>query len=558
MKSYQLKILIKRTKPPVWRRCVIPSGITFSQLAVLLEEIMEETPSARFEFEFPRAGILLQERRKDEKLFRRWDYDYRCASDAMTGSLLDSESWFTFRICGMDDDLEYRVDVEKCLEEETLCPEIRKQKGDPQDRTWTDPDTVNRRLRERFPVICKEADHSGFAQLLQSLQSGRYGLRCARDPQEGQAEGETFRPDLQEFLSARAIADLRNMAYGLSIPGYGRMTKKELTEAVRNELLKPAVMEERLQLLSDGEIAAYEHAIREGGRYTPGPEELKQLERFYELGYIILYKNDRAEVPTDAAEAYRRIDTPEFREKRRGAFWMYHCLLFVDILYGSAPESVVCRLLEKCLDSPVSPQLFTELWNRIPEKLNPCLRLDGKAVSRNAQESGVYQEIEKLQGEKEFFIPSPEEILDYTEEGYPTADPSYLRLKSFLTGTLMLDEGSTAELLPAIWGHVSTGARASDIRDIFYQMEIPFPSRMAEREFKAIMTDVRDHTRLLLNRGWTRQEIRDRERADRIPAVLLPNGASGEMLAGSRKIYPNDPCPCGSGKKYKKCCGRKG
>ena len=25
----------------------------------------------------------------------------------------------------------------------------------------------------------------------------------------------------------------------------------------------------------------------------------------------------------------------------------------------------------------------------------------------------------------------------------------------------------------------------------------------------------------------------------------------------NRKIYPNDPCPCGSGKKYKKCCGRK-
>ena len=23
------------------------------------------------------------------------------------------------------------------------------------------------------------------------------------------------------------------------------------------------------------------------------------------------------------------------------------------------------------------------------------------------------------------------------------------------------------------------------------------------------------------------------------------------------KVYPNDPCPCGSGKKYKQCCGRK-
>ena len=24
----------------------------------------------------------------------------------------------------------------------------------------------------------------------------------------------------------------------------------------------------------------------------------------------------------------------------------------------------------------------------------------------------------------------------------------------------------------------------------------------------------------------------------------------------SQKVYPNDPCPCGSGKKYKQCCGR--
>ena len=24
----------------------------------------------------------------------------------------------------------------------------------------------------------------------------------------------------------------------------------------------------------------------------------------------------------------------------------------------------------------------------------------------------------------------------------------------------------------------------------------------------------------------------------------------------SYKVYPNDPCPCGSNKKYKKCCGK--
>ena len=31
---------------------------------------------------------------------------------------------------------------------------------------------------------------------------------------------------------------------------------------------------------------------------------------------------------------------------------------------------------------------------------------------------------------------------------------------------------------------------------------------------------------------------------------------SSTTVVKEEKIYPNDPCPCGSGKKYKKCCGR--
>ena len=30
-----------------------------------------------------------------------------------------------------------------------------------------------------------------------------------------------------------------------------------------------------------------------------------------------------------------------------------------------------------------------------------------------------------------------------------------------------------------------------------------------------------------------------------------------EPVVKPKKVYPNDPCPCGNGKKYKKCCGRK-
>ena len=31
----------------------------------------------------------------------------------------------------------------------------------------------------------------------------------------------------------------------------------------------------------------------------------------------------------------------------------------------------------------------------------------------------------------------------------------------------------------------------------------------------------------------------------------------GPKKRADKKVYPNDPCPCGSGKKYKQCCGRK-
>ena len=45
--------------------------------------------------------------------------------------------------------------------------------------------------------------------------------------------------------------------------------------------------------------------------------------------------------------------------------------------------------------------------------------------------------------------------------------------------------------------------------------------------------------------------------ADTITTAMYPNGLGGSAVRVEKKIYPNDPCPCGSGKKYKKCCGKK-
>ena len=42
---------------------------------------------------------------------------------------------------------------------------------------------------------------------------------------------------------------------------------------------------------------------------------------------------------------------------------------------------------------------------------------------------------------------------------------------------------------------------------------------------------------------------------DRRKELYREQKQSGTVRKG-QKVYPNDPCPCSSGKKYKKCCGR--
>lgn len=39
--------------------------------------------------------------------------------------------------------------------------------------------------------------------------------------------------------------------------------------------------------------------------------------------------------------------------------------------------------------------------------------------------------------------------------------------------------------------------------------------------------------------------------------ALYKEQKSSTTIVKDAKVYPNDPCPCGSGKKYKNCCGRK-
>ena len=56
---------------------------------------------------------------------------------------------------------------------------------------------------------------------------------------------------------------------------------------------------------------------------------------------------------------------------------------------------------------------------------------------------------------------------------------------------------------------------------------------------------------------YRRREDRERAHQDQLPGEDgIPLPPPPEPIKGDAKPKRNDPCPCGSGKKYKKCCGR--
>ena len=75
--------------------------------------------------------------------------------------------------------------------------------------------------------------------------------------------------------------------------------------------------------------------------------------------------------------------------------------------------------------------------------------------------------------------------------------------------------------------------------------------------FDEMIAAIRENTaRMMLSvQIKTSEEPKREQVAD--PVTTSGDGTDKKMpVRAGKKIGRNDPCPCGSGKKYKKCCGR--
>ena len=65
-----------------------------------------------------------------------------------------------------------------------------------------------------------------------------------------------------------------------------------------------------------------------------------------------------------------------------------------------------------------------------------------------------------------------------------------------------------------------------------------------------------DTVKMLLTVQIKTQEEPKREAVMKPATNQSGDGSAAKEPVRKKKIGRNDPCPCGSGKKYKKCCGR--
>ena len=77
------------------------------------------------------------------------------------------------------------------------------------------------------------------------------------------------------------------------------------------------------------------------------------------------------------------------------------------------------------------------------------------------------------------------------------------------------------------------------------------------RMFDEMTAAIREDTVRILFHIRVEQKV-EREPAAKVTGTNKDDSAVKAPVKNTEaKIYPNDPCPCGSGKKYKQCCGRK-
>ncbi len=205
---------------------------------------------------------------------------------------------------------------------------------------------------------------------------------------------------------------------------------------------------------------------------------------------------------------------------------------------------MISDYLETTVDQIISPDLDYEDWNL--EELNrrihdtiplmePVTEDDIKGMTQKELKQMLKERGAKAYEEKEAEFPEPEQLREVERVVLLKAIDN--RWMSHIDDMDQLRQG--------------IGLQAYGNKDpkVEYRME---GFDMFEEMTQGITEDT---IRTLFN-VRVEQKVEREQVAEETSTNRDDNAIKTPVKRKNKKIYPNDPCPCGSGKKYKNCCGR--
>jgi hypothetical protein len=365
---------------------------------------------------------------------------------------------------------------------------------------------------------------------------------------------------LKDILPLLTKARLSSIAAQHNLSGRSTLNKDEIINRLYDHILEEGHLEAAILIANAKEWALFEQLVqaptKQSDSLVPGTY-LIWMNRGFLFSFLDQDKLVYV-IPEEVKEAYLRMPKKAFMKKRERHQLVVAYINAVINLYGVCKPEKLIEIFNDQNDKKLTELEFMEIYGVQSgrERVYSMNRgyLIGDYFDYSTEEE--FEELLERTKDKPYYVPDKAEFLKYSDSGYYENIPQLSQLKAFVLQNLCKDEKLVEYLVDDIQLACSMEAPMEEIMGEFERRGIHFQKKEQLQKLIPLLIDVCNHTRIWSNRGYTPNELgRISGRAvheQAAPSNLLFFG----QQAVSVKVGRNDPCTCGSGKKYKKCCGK--